>query len=198
MKRLVFSLCIVLFVGSVIAAENDRPKVGEAKPTWKDLPGVDDKNHSLEDLKAKDAVVVAVTCNHCPIATEYIDRMKDFVAKHCSPEGKVALVAIVVSHEETDRLPRMKEVAKDKGFSFSYLYDESQKVGKALGATHTPQFFVLRKDRTLVYRGAWDNSVNPARVKTRYVEDAVKAVLDGKTPSVTETKAKGCRITYEE
>lgn len=198
MKRLMFGFCTLLFLVSAIVAEDDRPKVGAAKPTWKDLPGVDDKKHSLEDLAGKEIVVVAVTCNHCPIAQEYIDRMKDFAAKYCGTKGKVALVAIVVSHEETDRLPRMKEVWKEKGFNFPYLYDESQKVGKALGATHTPQFFVLNRDRVLVYRGAWDNSVNPARVKTRYVEDAVKAVLDGKMPGVTETKAKGCRITYEE
>lgn len=201
MKILVYTgLCVLLLsLGSAIAADgDDRSKVGEARPTWKDLPGVDDKNHSLEDLKGKDAVVVAVTCNHCPIAQQYIDRMKEFAEKECGPNGKVALVAIVVSHEETDRLPRMKEVAKDKGFNFPYLYDESQKVGKAIGATHTPQFFVLNKDRVLVYRGLWDNSVNPARVKNRYVEDAVKAVLEGKTPLVTETRAKGCSISYEE
>lgn len=198
MKTVVVSLCVLLFLSSAVAVEDDRPKVGEARPVWKDLPGVDDKNHSFDDCKGKEVVVVGITCNHCPIAQAYIDRMKEFAAKECGPEGKVALVAIVVSHEETDRLPRMKEVAKEKGFNFPYLYDESQTTGKALGATHTPQFFILNAERVLVYRGAWDDSTNPARVKTRYVEDAVKAVLDRRQPPIPETKARGCRITYEE
>lgn len=185
------------FVPSARGAEPDKPRIGVAKPKWEKLPGVDGKLHSLADLADRPVVVVAVTCNHCPIAIEYGDRLKKFVAARCGADGKVALVAVSVSHFETDKLPRMKEAARRRGFNFPYLYDESQELGKQLGASVTPEFFVLDKDRTLVYRGAWDDDVNESSVKMRYVEAAVDAVLAGKKPPVAETKSRGCPVDYE-
>jgi peroxiredoxin len=178
-------------------AEDKEVKLG-TRVSWKDLPGVDGKKHSVSDLRDKDVVVVAVTCNHCPVAREYHARMNDLARRYASRGSKVALVAVSVSDEETDKLPRMREVAARGGFNFPYLYDESQALGRHLGATTTPQFFVLDARRRLVYRGAWDDDVNPANVTKRYVEDAVKALLAGQEPEPGETEARGCAIRYRD
>jgi peroxiredoxin len=180
------------------AKEPAKAVIGKSQPTWAKLPGTDDKEHSLADLKDREVVVVAITCNHCPIAIEYFERLNEFAKKHCGEKGKVALVAISVSDMETDKMPRMKQVAERQGFKFPYLYDESQKIAKDLGATNTPQFFVLDRHRTLAYRGAWDDEVNATKVKERHVEAAVEALLAGKTPLVAETSAKGCLISYKD
>lgn len=178
------------------AADRDRLVRSPIKADWRDLPGVDGKLHSLADLADRDVVVVAITCNHCPIALEYIGRMKAFAERHCGPDGKVSLVAISLSHLETDKLPRMKELSQRNGFNFPYLYDASQQSGKNLGATITPQYFVLNRDRTVVYKGGWDDDVNESKVKVHFVESAVEAALAGKRPTLKESRARGCLIDY--
>ncbi len=100
--------------------------IGDAAPTWTDLEGVDGKRHSLADLADKEVVVVVFTCNSCPVATDYEDRIIAFVKKHAGPESKVALVALCVNKIAEDRLPKMRERAESKGFNFQYLYDETQ------------------------------------------------------------------------
>lgn len=181
---------------TVDAGDRDRFVRLPAKANWHDLPGVDGRLHSLADLADRDVVVVAITCNHCPIALEYLGRMKAFADRHCGPDGRVSLVAISLSHLETDKLPRMKELSQRNGFNFPYLYDESQKIGKNLGATITPQFFVLNRERFVVYKGGWDDDVNESKVKVRFVESAVEALLAGKVPPRKESTARGCLIDY--
>ncbi|MCS6852378.1 MAG: thioredoxin family protein [Gemmataceae bacterium] len=176
---------------------NKKLNIGDPAPSWSNLPGVDGKNHSLSDLKDKDVVVVCITCNHCPVAVAYEDRIINFVKKHCGPESKVAFVAINVNNLEADRLPKMIERAKEKGFNFPYLHDESQRIGREFGATVTPEFFVLNKERKVVYMGAMDDSNDPSKVKVNYLEAAVEAALKGDKPSQAETKARGCSVKYE-
>ena len=89
--------------------------VGDAAPAWTDLPGVDDKTHSLAELKDKDVVVLVFTCNHCPVAEDYEDRIIEFNQKHATPASKVVLVAISVSNLAEDKLPRMKERGREEG-----------------------------------------------------------------------------------
>jgi peroxiredoxin len=193
----------VLLAGVVLASPtlagefNKTVSIGDAAPTWSNLPGTDGKKHSLADLKDKDVVVVAITCNHCPVATKYEDRLIAFAKKYA--DKKVALVAINVSHEDEDKFPAMKERAKEKGFPFPYLQDESQKIGKALGATVTPEIFVLNKERKIVYMGRVDDSWQfPAKVKQKYLEDAVNALLESKKIAKTETSPYGCSVIYKE
>src|SRR5438270_12527563 len=101
---------------------NRKLSIGDAAPAWSSLPGVDGKTHSLADLKDKDVVVLVITCNHCPVAVAYEDRIINFAKKYASgSDSKVGLVAINVNKNETDSLPRMKERAKEKGFNFPYL-----------------------------------------------------------------------------
>lgn len=171
--------------------------IGDKAPDWKELPGVDGEKHSLSDLKNKDVVVLAFLCNSCPYAVDYEDRLIAFAKKHSSKDSKVALVAVNVNKVDEDLPPRMKEKAEAKGFKFPYLFDETQKIAKDYGAGFTPEFFVLNKDRKVVYMGAMDDSPNADKVKLRYVEEAVAAALVGKLPEVKETVPIGCRIRIE-
>jgi peroxiredoxin len=194
--------CLVaagLAAGSAHAGEfNKKLSIGDAAPAFSGLEGVDGKKLGLADLKGKDVVVICVTCNHCPVAVAYEDRIIDFVKKNCgSADSKVGFVAICVNNLDEDKLPKMKERAKEKGFTFPYLCDPSQKTGKDYGATVTPEFFVLDKDRKIVYMGAMDDSQNPDKVKTNYLDAAVKAALAGKKPDKTETRPVGCSVKYD-
>ncbi len=175
---------------------NDVLSPGDPAPAWKDLPGIDDKKHSLDDLADKEIVVVVFTCNSCPIATDYEDRILEFSQKYAGPDGQVALVAICVNQIPEDRLPELKARATAKGFTFPYLYDESQQIGKAFGAAFTPEFFVLDRERKVVYQGGMDDSSNPETVENRYLEPAVKSALAGKAPEIAEAPAIGCRVRY--
>lgn len=175
---------------------NEQLSIGDPAPVWKDLPGVDDRKHSLGDLQDQDVVIVVFTCNSCPVALDYEDRIVAIAQKYSTPGSKVALVAINVNTVSEDQLPRMKERAKEKGFTFPYLYDESQNIAKQFGAKYTPEFFVLDKARRIAYMGAMDDKSKPAEVKLKYVEDAVDAILVGQKPVVGETLARGCMIRF--
>ncbi len=170
--------------------------VGDAAPSWEKLVGVDNAPHSSADLKDAKAIVVAFTCNHCPVAQAYEERFAKFAEAYKGQ--KVAFVAISVSNLETDKLDKMKERAEQQGFPFVYLHDPSQNIGKAFGAAATPHLFVLDGDHKVAYMGAFDANINRRDGDKRYVEDAVTAVLAGKQPEVTETRPSGCPIQYED
>lgn len=170
-------------------------EIGDAAPDWADLPGVDDQPHSLADYPDSRVVVIVFTCNHCPIAKAYEQRLLEFARDFA--DRKVQVVAISVSRSPVDRLDNMKLRAKERGYSFPYLSDESQKTGRAYGATVTPHVFVLDADRKVAYMGAFDDNANASRVEKCYVVDAVEALLEGKTPPVRESLQRGCEIDYE-
>jgi hypothetical protein len=105
-------------------------------------------------------------------------------------------VCVDVSNDG-DRLPGIKQHIKEKKIPYTYGYDESQAVGRAYGATNTPHFFVLDKERKIRYIGAMDDNVmNESKVTKHYLRDAVDALLAGKAPAVEETRAQGCGIRY--
>lgn len=200
MTRCVYlSLAILFFISASLSGGEFNPtlSIGDAAPAWTGLPGVDGKKHSLADLKQKPVVVVAFTCNSCPYAVDYEDRMIAFARKHAGPDSQVALVAINVNKIEEDSLPKMKQRAKEKGFPFAYLFDETQKIAQEFGATFTPEFFVLNKDRKIVYMGAMDDNTKAAEAKIHYVDLAVEAALRGELPETKETVARGCLVRYE-
>lgn len=171
--------------------------IGDQAPEWKDLPCIDGKKHSLSDLKKKDVVVLAFICNSCPYAVDYEDRLIAFAKQHACKTSPVALVAVNVNRVDEDLPPEMKAKAQAKGFRFPYLFDESQQIAKDYGAGFTPEFFVLNRDRKIVYMGAMDDSPNADKVKRHYVAEAVEAALAGKLPEVRETVPIGCRIRIE-
>jgi thiol-disulfide isomerase/thioredoxin len=170
-------------------------ELGDAAPEWTELEGIDGKKHSLVDLKEADAVAVIFTCNHCPVAKAYEERLVELDQNY--KDKKVAIVAINVSNADADKLPAMKQRGEEKGFEFAYLYDPSQEIGRKFGAKVTPHAFLLDKERKLVYRGAIDDSQNAAKVTKHSLRDAIDAVLAGKAPAEPETKQFGCGIGYE-
>lgn len=190
--------CLLLVaVAAAPAGEfNKVLSVGDPAPAWKDLEGTDGKSHSLADLKDKDVVVVVFTCNSCPVAVGYEDRIIALAKAHAGDVSKVAVVAINVNTVPDDRLPKMKERAAKKKFPFPYLYDPTQQIAKAYGANYTPEFFVLNKERKVAYMGALDDASNPQQAKVNHLELAVAAALAGKPVEKGETLARGCRIRF--
>jgi peroxiredoxin len=199
MRRISYlALGLIGLAGSAVAGEfNPTLNIGDKAPAWTNLPGVDGKPHSLADLKEKQVVVVAFTCNSCPYAIDYEDRMIAFAKKHCTSAAKVSLVAINVNKIEEDSLPEMEKRSKEKQFPYPYLFDASQQIAKDYGATFTPEFFVLDKDRKVIYMGAMDDKSNPADAQVNYVELAVEAALASRSPETKETVARGCLVRYE-
>jgi len=171
--------------------------IGDPAPEWQNLPGVDGKQHSLSDLKDRDAVVVVFTCNSCPFAEDYEDRLIAFAKKHAGDDGRVAVVAINVNKIEADLPPAMKERAESKGFPFPYLFDETQQIARKFGATRTPEFFVLDKQRRVTYMGAMDDNDHEPSVTKNYLEAAIEATLRGEAVDPAETPPRGCGIRFE-
>jgi peroxiredoxin len=180
------------------AKDEKKPKaasIGDAGPAWSKLEGVDGKKHALADLKDAKAVLVVFTCNHCPVAKAYEDRLIEIERDY--KDLGVTLVAINVNNMEADKLPAMKERAKEKGFEFQYLYDPSQEIGRAYGATVTPHAFILDGKRKVAYMGAIDDNIDAEKAEKHFVRDALDAVLAGKNPEPAKTKQFGCGIGYE-
>jgi len=199
MRKMILSLAVLALVASPVFAGqyNKVVSVGEKAPSFSGLPATtksgDDLSVSLGDIK-EDVVVVVFLANHCPVVVAYEDRIIDFTKDY---QGKgVKVVGISVSQQDQDRLPKIKEYMKDKGSNYVYGYDESQQIGRAYGATNTPQFFVLDKDRVIKYMGAMDDNMNDNKVTKTYLRDAVDAVLKGDSPEVSETQPKGCSVSY--
>ena len=197
-SQILRTLAIALLVTTASEAGefNKKRSIGDAAPAWKDLEGTDGTLHALADLKDKDAVVVVFTCNSCLIAVDYEDRIIAFAKKHAGPDSKIAVVAINVNTIKVDQLPKMKERAEKKKLPYAYLYDPSQEIAKAYGATYTPEFFVLNKERKIVYMGAFDDKTNAVDAKVNHVEAALLAIAAGNAVEKAETIARGCQIRF--
>ncbi len=114
--------------GSVAAGEfNKKISVGDPCPTFFNLPAVDGKKYSTSDFKSKDFLLIAITSNECPVSQSYERRLIEFTKKH---GNKVAVLGINVDQGEDESLAKMKEHAKEEGFNFVYLRDESQRIGR--------------------------------------------------------------------
>ncbi len=202
LAAVLFLTIVVSFRGDLIGrATGEDPilalKVGDTAPEWKDLPGTDDKKHSLADLRENSVVVVVFTCNSCPYSIDYEDRIVELQKKYTNHKEGVAVVAINSSKKPSESLDKMKERAKSKEFPFAYLADESQQVAAAHGAGATPEFFVLNKDRQVVYKGALDDQTDATKVLVKYVELAIEAALKGELPETREIPARGCAIRFQ-
>ena len=185
-------------VGVSLAGEfNEKLKIGDSAPAWVDLPGTDGKKHSLADLKEKEVVVVVFTCNSCPVANDYEARLMAFAKKYAGDDSKTAVVAINVNTVPEDRLDKMKLRAAKQKYNFAYLYDETQKIAREFGASYTPEYFVLDKNRKVVYMGAMDDTSIEKNVKVNYLEPAVEAAAKAEKPTIAETRARGCLIRFK-
>ncbi len=170
-------------------------KIGDTATDFS-LLNVDGKMKSLANYKDVKGYIVTFTCNHCPYAVMYEDRLIDLHNKYASKGYPV--VAINPNDPEAqpkDSYVAMQERAKEKGFTFDYLFDDGQKVYPQYGATKTPHVFLLDADRVVKYIGAIDDSARDAEaVEVKYLEDAIAALEMGKNPDPAETKAIGCSI----
>jgi peroxiredoxin len=180
---------IVLVALSGSHAKDAAPS--EKAPEFKAIPGVDGKEMSLADLGDAKVVVVAFTCNGCPVAASYEDRCIEFTKKYADKGAR--LVAINVKGSET--LDEMKKRSEERGFNYPYLYDASQASAKSFGAKVTPHFFVLDQKRTIRYAGSFDDDME--KPTSNFVTDAVDALLAGKDPAVTTNRPFGCGISYK-
>ncbi len=161
------------------------------------LAGTDGRVYSLATFKDARAVVVVFTCNHCPVAQAYEDRLIE-LAKTYADRG-VALVAISSNDPKIvpqDSFENMMKQAKAKNYPHPYLYDADQTVARAYGATCTPHVFVLDQERKLAYAGAVDDNNDARRAKEHWLKDALEALLEGKTPERQVTKERGCSIKW--
>jgi peroxiredoxin len=188
----VSSMATVAFAGML----NKVLSVGSPAPQWSNIEGTDGKQHSLADYKDAKAIVIVFTCNHCPVAASYEERLIA-LQKEYQQRG-VQLVAICVSKGQEDDLAAMKTRAEEKAFNFPYLSDSSQAMGRNHGARTTPEVFVLDAKRKVAYMGKIDdNWMSVDDVKKPYLRDALDAVLAGRAPEIQETKAVGCGIDYQ-
>ena len=189
---------IVALLALVVMSFSTLPagyKVGDKATDFK-LKSVDGKMYSMADYKDAKGFIVVFTCNHCPFAVKYEDRVIELAKKYKS-KGYV-LVAINPNDPlvvPEDSFEKMKERAKEKGFTFPYLFDEGQKIFPQYGATKTPHVFLLDKNLIVKYIGAIDDNVEDASaVKEHYLENAIAALEKGQEPKVPLTKAIGCSI----
>ena len=162
------------------------------------LPGVDGSDHSLDDYRDASVLVLVQSCNHCPYVQAWEGRLID-VARDYADRG-VRVVAIssndVASHPE-DSFEEMKKRAKEKGFNFPYLRDETQETARAYTAERTPHVHVFDAERKLRYTGKIDDNMeHPERVKTRFLQNAVESLLAGGAPAESQTFAIGCTIKW--
>lgn len=208
----VSSFFFLLSSFSTITQQNKQEKtplqINDKAPDFS-LIGTDDKHYSLKDFEQADILVIIFTCNHCPTAQAYEDRIIDFTKTY--KERGVAVVAVSPNNpqsvrldelgysEYNDTLEEMKMRAADKQYNFPYLYDgDQQQVSKQYGAVATPHVFIFDKDRILRYRGRFDDRENPQEVENHNTIDAVESLLAAQEIAVKETKTFGCSVKWLE
>ena len=161
------------------------------------LKNVDGKMVSLSDYSKAKGFIIVFTCNHCPYSIANEDRLIALDKKYKSKGFQViAINPNDPAASKGDSFADMQVRAKEKGFTFPYLFDDGQKVYPKFGATRTPHVYVVtKKDMKLQYIGAIDDSSrDESAVSKKYVETVVDELLAGKKPSLTNTRAIGCSI----
>ncbi|GAB3956260.1 hypothetical protein GCM10028805_45560 [Spirosoma harenae] len=183
-------------------------EIGTSAPDFS-MPGVDGKTYTLKSFSAAKVLVIVFSCNHCPTAQAYEDRIKALTSDYKS-KG-VAVVAIspnypaAVSLDEMgytdlgDSFAEMKIRSKDKGYNFPYLFDgETEKTSRLYGPVATPHAFVFDQQRKLHYTGRLDASEKPGSANAEDIRAALDAMLVGKPVAVAKTKTFGCSIKWME
>jgi peroxiredoxin len=163
-----------------------------------DLPGVDDNSHTLADYADSELVAVIFSCNHCPYVLAWEDRLIQAQRDYADKGVQFILInSNDPARYAVDDFPHMKTHAQEKGFPFPYLFDESQEIARAYGAGYTPEIFLFDRARRLQYHGAPDDNYdNPKAVRSRYLRDALDALLAGQPPAVAQTPPVGCTIKW--
>ncbi|RDV15503.1 thioredoxin family protein [Pontibacter diazotrophicus] len=199
----VYMVCL-LFVGlllSAVPAADNGYQVGDTARDFK-LKNVDGKMQSMADYKDAKGFIVTFTCNTCPYAIAYEDRLIELHKKY-APKG-YPVVAINPNDAKVspdDSYEQMQQRAKEKNFPFAYLHDETQAITKAYGATRTPHLYIVQKQADGSMKVAYigtidDNSRDASKVQKKYAEAALDELVENKQVSQPNTKAIGCTIKW--
>ncbi len=197
MKKIAFVFLFV-FALALLSMRNTGYQVGDTASDFK-LKNINDKKVSLKDYKKAKGFIVIFTCNHCPFSVANEDRI---IALHKKYESQGYPVVAINPNDPVaypdDSFENMKVRAKEKAFSFAYLFDETQEIAKAYGATKTPHIFVLDKKLVVKYIGAIDDAAkDETKVTEKFLESAIDALVAGKKIEKTSTKAVGCGIKWK-
>lgn len=207
MRKIPALICFLLVCQFALFAADPTPlALGATAPEFS-LPGTDGKTWSLKDFASSGILVIVFTCNHCPTAQAYEDRIKQMVVDYkgqgvaivaISPNDPLAVTLGEMGYTDVgDSFEEMKIRAKHKGFNFPYLYDgETSKVSMQYGPQATPHVFIFDKARKLRYSGRIDDGEKPGTAQTHDTRNAIEAMLAGKPVPVEKTKTFGCSIKW--
>ena len=177
--------------------ESFRLKVGDAAPEFA-LPGVDGRQHQLSEFADRPLLAVVFWCNHCPYVQAWEGRAID-LARRYGPKG-VGFVMINANDDAeypADSMAGMIARAREKGYPFPYLRDDSQQVARAYGALVTPHPMLFDRNRRLLFQGRIDDSHDhPDRVKHRYLEQALEQALAGTPVTPSQLSVLGCTVKW--
>jgi peroxiredoxin len=196
------AVLVAAFAVLPVLAQDSGPKalaLGAAIPMAdQKMKNVDGKEIAVADVKGAKGTLVVFTCNACPYARAWEDRIVALGNEYKSKGiGVIAVNANDPGKVAEDGYDQMKTRAQDKHFGFPYVVDATSGLAKAYGATRTPEAFLFDAQGKLVYHGTIDdNAQDPEKVSSRYLSDALAAVSSGKDVPVKETKAMGCGIKF--
>lgn len=197
MKKIIL-LLVLAFSAFLSQAQTATLKAGDTAPEFK-LKNVDNKEVSFASYPKAKGFIVVFTCNTCPYAVAYEQRIID-LDKKFRPQG-YPVIAINPNDPEAskaDAFDKMQDLAKEKKYPFPYLFDAGQKVTDQYGAKHTPHLFIVSKTakgNIVEYVGAIDNDPEGTKTeKIKYAEDAIAALKSNQKPAVTQTKEIGCTV----
>ncbi len=196
LAKILFAILRFLFM--VLLESQIKLKTGDQAPDF-DLIGIDDKNHSLNDYKDYDGLLVLFICNHCPYVKAKVEAIKEIHEKF---KDKVALVGINSNdpiNYPDDSFENMKKTAQEKGIKFDYLVDDSQEIAKKYGAICTPDPFLFNKERKLVFHGRIDNAMKPEDTATeKTIINNIEKLLAGEKIEKDFDPSIGCSIKWKE
>jgi len=203
-----FFFFIMLIATRSFAADPKTLEIGAPAPDFS-LPGTDGKTYTLKSFASAQVLAIIFTCNHCPTAQAYEDRMialtKDYKAKGVavvavSPNDPKAVSLDELGYSDMgDSFEEMKIRVKEKGYNFPYLYDgETEKMSRAYGPVATPHIFIFDKQRKLQYVGRLDASEKPGSANAEDARKAIDALLAGKAVAVAQTKTFGCSVKWSD
>ena len=194
-KQLIFTVLTAIIAVSFTLTNVHGYQIGDKAEDFS-LKNIDGKMMGMKDFANAKGYIVVFTCNSCPYAQAYEQRMIDLNTKY-APQGYpvIAINPNAPSVTKEDSYEKMQSRAKNKKYAFPYLFDEKQDVFPKFGASRTPTVYVLDKEKTIKYIGSIDDNADDATaVTTKYVENAVEALKLGKNPDPSVTKAIGCSI----
>jgi thiol-disulfide isomerase/thioredoxin len=206
MKSMMTILSLLFFSISAFASDPVTLAIGAKAPDFT-LPGTDAKSYSLKDFDAHKILAIVFTCNHCPTAQAYEDRIKQLVIDYkskgvgviaISPNDPLAIRLDELGYTDlSDTFDEMKIRARNKEYNFPYLYDgETSAVSMTYGPQATPHIFIFDDQRLLRYTGRIDDGEKPGTAKTNDARNALDAMLVGKPVPVEKTKTFGCSIKW--